>query len=211
MRENQLLKAEEHTNKEEGRQMEPYQNKIVTITGLRSHKLFGSDYSSDNYKKLVASMQAVINTLKPAEIRIGMATGSDLLFGLAAYTYRKETGNPMRIIAYIPGFNQTEYYSEFEKKLYDLILDECDQIIHTSKGFCTPETLKHRNREMVKDTEWVVGVWDGVKQRSGTYSTVNHAKKLDKTVVVVNPFDEMEPNFYHINPSEIEILQKSWV
>lgn len=211
MSENHLLKAEEHTNKEEGRQMEPYQNKVVAITGLRSHKLYGSDYRSADYKKLSASLVSIMNTLQPSEIRMGMATGSDLLFGLAAYSYRKHTGNPIRIVAYIPGFNQTEYYSEFEKKMYDLILDECDQIIHTSKGFCTPEALKHRNREMVKDTEWVVGVWDGVKQKSGTYSTLNHAKKLDKTTVVIDPFQSMEPNFYHINPSEIEILQTSWV
>lgn len=186
----------------------------LTVTGLRSHKLFGKDYNQSNYIGMV-NFTTQFLTLNPfiKEVNIGMATGSDLMFGLGAIRYRAMSGGDLIINCFVPGDNQTEYYSAKEKEIYDYILSKADSIVVTSQGPCTPDALKSRNKKMIKKTDWVLAFWNYHKAKSGTWNTINQAIKKDKTVYCVNPFNMGMREFYHVSEEDkehIERLQKHY-
>lgn len=169
----------------------------LTVTGLRSHKLFGDNYSLKKYIKMVNDgIQFLIDNPRFTRVNIGMATGSDLLFGLAAINYRKAYNPLLEIDLYIPGINQSKYYSEKEVEIYCYMLANADNQIMTSFGECTPKALKDRNKEMVDKCDEVLAFWDYNKVKSGTWSTINYATKKNKIIHIIDPINNKPCELY---------------
>lgn len=170
----------------------------LTVTGLRSHKLFGKDYNDPKYIRLVRLGLDFLQ-LSPwiTQVNLGMATGMDLLFGLSAVNHKKNRPE-FKIKCFVPGKNQTKYYSEKEIEIYNFILEHADEVIMTSKGNCTSANLKRRNKKMVKECDWVLGFWN-FSTNSGTWHTIKHAIEKDKTVYLINPFNKDNRGFTHIS------------
>lgn len=62
----------------------------LTITGLRSHKLFGNNYDDKRYIPLLKTLLIYFITNDVKRINIGMATGSDILAGMCADRINKK-------------------------------------------------------------------------------------------------------------------------
>lgn len=162
--------------------------KRITVTGPRSHKLYGKDMNNTNnlnYIKFIILYLSQHDEID--EINIGMSTGVDLLFGLAAIYHAKN--HTLKIHCYIPGVNQTKNYSEKEIEIYNHLLEHADQVYQLTEEPCTPKVLKNRNRKMVKESDEILSFWDFKKYKSGTWSTINYAQKKKKSVYNINPFD----------------------
>lgn len=125
----------------------------LTVTGPRAHKLFGDNYNDKRYLNLLNVMtNFLIDRPFIKSVNIGMATGIDLLFGLAVLRHRK-LSNDLKVYCFIPGINQTRYYSEKEKEIYKFIIDRCDEVYQETNKECTPEVLKKRSRVMVDNCD----------------------------------------------------------
>jgi uncharacterized phage-like protein YoqJ len=179
--------------------MEP--NITLTITGLRSHKLYGKNYSKDGYIDMVNfTIDFLLKSPFIIAMNNGMATGTDLITALAAVNYKKMYNNSFKLNLYIPGDNQTASYDEEELRIYNYVLSNADNVYYLAQGEPTDaENLKKRNRKMVDESQWVLGFWDGKKKKSGTWSTINYATKKDKNVLVVNPHMLDKVLFLHMN------------
>ena len=174
----------------------------LTVTGPRAHKLFGDNYNDKRYLNLLNVMtNFLIDRPFIKSVNIGMATGIDLLFGLATLRRRKLC-NDLKVNCFIPGINQTRYYSEKEKEIYKFIIDRCDEVYQVTNKECAPEVLKKRSRVMVDNCDWVLAFWDYQKYKSSTYSTINYALKQDKTIYIINPLNVYYREFYHISEEE---------
>lgn len=178
---------------------------VMTITGMRSHKLFGREnYNDPRYISLIKEMIKYIHN--HPEIRVvnnGMATGTDLLFALAVIKYNSSVQNRIILNCYIPGKNQTEKYSKKEKEIYSFILSKAHNIIQLTQKKCTPQILKERNKKMVQDgTNRVLSFWDYTDFRSGTYMTMNYARKKNITVYNINPKNLNEKGFFFISSND---------
>lgn len=162
----------------------------ITISGLRSHKLFGKDYNDSKYIDLIKFMIIYLYGYPNIEkVNIGMATGIDLLFGIATIKFNNDSKRNIKLDCYIPGMNQTNSYNETEKKLYDYILQNANKVNILSEKECSPEILKKRSKIMVDNCDEVLAFWNDQKYKSGTYSTINYAWGKDIPVYIVNPFN----------------------
>lgn len=185
--------------------------KSMCVTGLRSHKLFGDDYNDPRYLRILESMMEVLRqTPGIITCRTGMASGIDLLFGLAVNRFKSKYNPSVELIASIPGSNQTKYYNDTELMIYQYILSICDKQELLTTRACTPELLKARNRHMIDNSDFILAYWDGNRYRSGTYSAVNYAKKNDKTVLLVNPENPSMWQYYHISEKDIESYKQHY-
>lgn len=66
-----------------------------------------------------------------------------------------------------------------------------DQRAHTKEGICIaePEQPLDRNKKLVDDGEILVATPAGMdeEQRSGTWSTIRYARKVEKPIIIIFP------------------------
>jgi len=185
----------------------------LTVTGMRSHKLFGNKYYND--PRYIRIVKETIHYLhRHPEIDVvnnGLATGSDLLVALAVIKYNKLSERKIALNCFIPGKNQTEKYSPKEKELYSFAIKNADKVIQVTNLPCRADVLKRRNRAMIDSgTNRVLSFWDCKDYRSGTYMTINYARKRDISVYNINPKDVGNQGFIYISSKESpEVLLSS--
>lgn len=94
---------------------------------------------------------------------------------------KKEMGASVRLIFALPCKNQDERWSNEEKKLYQSLLNQADEIIYVSAEY-TNDCMKKRNYYMVDHSAYCICAL--LHSRSGTSQTVSYA--LKKGVSVIN-------------------------
>lgn len=95
---------------------------------------------------------------------------------------KKEMGKPIRLIFALPCKNQEEKWNEKQKKLYQELMPEADEIIYISEEynhFC----MKKRNRYMVEQSSYCICAL--LQEKSGTGQTVRYARKKGLQVINV--------------------------
>lgn len=95
---------------------------------------------------------------------------------------KKEMGKNIRLLFALPCKNQDDKWNEKQRKLYQDLLLEADEVIYDSEeynDFC----MKKRNEYMVEHSAYCICALQ--KELSGTGQTVRYAKKKGLQVVNV--------------------------
>ena len=108
----------------------------------------------------------------------GMALGFDLAcLGILASLKRER---PLRLVACVPCADQSARYPYEMRRLYEELLEECDEKIvlheHYEEG-----CMFERNRRMVDECDLVFAYL--YAKRGGTYYTVRYAEKKGKKII----------------------------
>ncbi len=116
----------------------------------------------------------------------GMACGFDLLCGKAVVDLKRLNKNGVRLIAAIPHREQSERFTPFWKKLYELVLSECDEKVYIKDEY-TRDCFLLRNRYMVDRSSRVITYFDG--QAGGTAGTLKYAAKKGRKIINIAEYD----------------------
>lgn len=100
----------------------------------------------------------------------------------------------IRLVLVLPCRNQTDGWSEHDRRMYNYILDAADNVIYTSEEY-TKGCMYKRNRRLVDDSSVCI-CW--LKRPSGgTMYTVNYAKENGvKIINIVNKYNFLNPKKY---------------
>ena len=111
----------------------------------------------------------------------GMAMGFDLI--AAEMMLNLKQINPhIKIIACVPCPDQKRYYPEDEKKKYEKVIAECDEVITLTDHYYSG-CMQARDRFMVDNCSLLVAYER--KNKGGTHYTVGYAKEKDKKIYIV--------------------------
>lgn len=111
----------------------------------------------------------------------GFAIGSDLWFA-DIVAKRIRAGAEISLIAAIP--HRSRYDSLIRNDHTRAILNTCEEI-RIFSDYYRRKSYFERNQYMVDLSERVIAVYDG-RKHGGTYSTVMHAKKCGREIIIIN-------------------------
>lgn len=140
--------------------------KVCTFTGHRD-----LIYGDLNIELLDKTIQDLINE-GYTTFNVGMAKGFDLV--AARRVLNLKSKYDIKLIAYIPCSGQEKSYSEEDKKEYNNILDNCDDVIVLAPRFYRG-CMNVRDRKMLELSSAVICYLR--KESGGTYYTVKEAQK----------------------------------
>ncbi len=113
----------------------------------------------------------------------GGAIGFDTLAAQTIIELREDYPQ-IKLILIIPCRNQSDKWSQEDKRIYEDIKSKADKVVYLSEKYENGCMLK-RNRHMVNHSNFVIAAWDGRKS-GGTYYTINYAKKLKREITLLN-------------------------
>lgn len=111
----------------------------------------------------------------------GGALGFDQI-AASLIVIKKETGKNIRLIFVLPCKNQDTLWNEEQKKLYQGLLGEADEIIFVSEEY-TPLCMRKRNNYMVEHSAYCICAL--LHEKSGTGQTVRFARKKGLKIINV--------------------------
>lgn len=156
----------------------------VALTGHRPERLGLSNDEGDHewkdirewlIKQFVEISMIDLIQCNTTDVYCGMASGSDILFGMIAYIY-KSGGLNIKLHCVLPC---KEYNSS--NKYYQLIKDHADEWIELSEEFykgCDSV----RDQYMVDHCDVLLAIWDSNKS-GGVWSTIRKAQKAGKQII----------------------------
>ena len=112
----------------------------------------------------------------------GMAQGVDTWAGEICVRLRAE-GTPLRLIAARPSPAQMSRASAEAKRRHEALLAQCDAVVTVSEKY-TPWCNQERDRFMVDNSAYVIGVYNGADS-GGTYYTLRYARKAGRVVTLI--------------------------
>lgn len=109
----------------------------------------------------------------------GGAQGFDTLAALTVLKLKKDFHN-IRLILTLPCMEQTKYWNEKDKKIYDQILHEADKVVYTSEHYFNG-CMHKRNRYLIDNSE--ICICYLTETSGGTAYTVDYAVKKGLQVI----------------------------
>lgn len=124
--------------------------------------------------------RVVLNLIKngTTDFLCGMAVGFDLEAAQSVLRYKEQYG--IKLIACLPCGNQSERFSLKNKKLYERIIELCDEVVTLAPAYYNG-CMQARDRYMAENSDVLVCYLR--KESGGTFYTVNYAKKLGKKII----------------------------
>lgn len=160
--------------------------KSCCFTGHRPNKLPWKINESDvRCKKLKEKLLSEIEKLLIDGydyFYCGMAMGIDLYCAECLLDLKNKY--EFKIECAIPCKGQTKYWALKDKIRYKRVLDNAFKITILSEYYNSYAML-NRNRYMVDNSEYVLGVWDR-KPQGGTYYTIKYALEKEKQVNIID-------------------------
>ena len=108
----------------------------------------------------------------------GMAQGFDIEAAESVLFYKKQYD--IKLVACIPCANQTDTFSSADRKRYENILTECDEVIILAPYYYNG-CMFARNRYMIDNSDTLLCYLRS--NRGGTYYTVRYAEKLGREII----------------------------
>lgn len=136
---------------------------ILGITGHRPGKLFGK------IEAVEVAVAVKLAELKPSLVRIGMATGTDMIAAA------KCVGLGVPFTAVVPFVGQEKKWPIHVQQEYRRLLSHAADIVVVSRGGYSFDKMHKRNRWIVDHCDKLLAVWNGTL--GGTYNTVMYAMK----------------------------------
>jgi len=113
----------------------------------------------------------------------GGALGFDTLSAITVLELKKEFPH-IKLILALPCKNQTKGWKEFDRAVYNLILDTADKILYISEYYQSG-CMHKRNRHLVDNSGYCICYL--THNSGGTFYTTNYAK--EKNVKIINIAD----------------------
>ena len=118
----------------------------------------------------------------------GMAEGADTWAALIVLTLKNE--NPaLRLHCILPCERQADQWTASARELYFSILEQADNVVYVSRKY-SKGCMLQRNRYLVDHAACLLAVYNG-EQRGGTAMTVRYAQKLERKIIILNPYAKM--------------------
>ena len=156
------------------------------FTGRRPQSLpWGYDETGPGARGFAACLQNEINKAYADGYRTflcGMAQGIDLM--ACELTIQLQLSD-IKIIAALPGKNQTRSWPFNAVKRYENCLSHCHDIYYAAE-LCSSESYHRRNRWMVDNASRLIAVWEG-NPTGGAGRTAQYAAKQGVEVVRLWP------------------------
>jgi len=158
------------------------------FTGHRPKKFpWGYDETDSRCIELKKELAVQIAKLVDAgytDFFSGMAEGTDTWAAQAVLALKKE--NPaLKLHCVLPCEGQADKWSASARELYFSILKQADCVVHVSREYNKDCMLK-RNRYLVDHSSCLLAVYNG-ERRGGTAMTVRYAKRLGRSIYILNP------------------------
>lgn len=112
----------------------------------------------------------------------GGAIGFDLLSANVVLFYKKKYPH-IKLIFVKPCDNQSEKWDSYQKRTYEEITSQADEVILIAREY-TIDCMKKRNQYMVDNSAYCIAYL--INYRSGTSSTVQYAKSQNSDVIFIN-------------------------
>lgn len=141
----------------------------------------------DIYKIRRSLKQTVISLIENGTVYFGCggARGFDLLAAQVILELRK-TYPDLRLIMVYPCRNQTRYWNDTDKEIYEYIRKRSDKCVWIANEY-NDECMQRRNRHLVNNSKLCICYL--TDKHSGTQYTVNYAEK--KGVTIINIADNI--------------------
>lgn len=173
--------------------------KACCFTGHRNRDLpFSGNRNKQGMKCLVSSLQMFIEKAVEEGFDTfisGMAEGVDLICAEIVHDLITRKGMNIRLVCAVPYKNQgkKELSNPVDQYIYSMIIQDCHDIVYVSENKGR-SCYQKRNRFMAENSRRIIGVIKDEKTKSGTYQTVNMAKKagLDLNIIYL----DKNPVFY---------------
>lgn len=170
--------------------------KCCAFTGHRPHK-FPWRYDEMDSRCVALKTALTTQITKLAEAGVtdyysGGADGVDCWAAQIVLELRKK--NPaLRLHCILPCEEQADGWSDFARERYDSILEQADSVEYVS---CTyyKGCMLDRNRRLVEAAGLLLAVYNG-ERRGGTAATVRYARKLQRKVLILDPFSLKTESF----------------
>jgi uncharacterized phage-like protein YoqJ len=161
--------------------------KKCCFTGYRPQKLsYLKEESSEAYQRLyrllTKQIRAAIDEGYDYFIS-GFAEGVDLI-AAEIVLHLKNDGFDIQLEAALPAMNQSEYWDDYQKGIYFVLLDKADFRKCVDHKMTKYSCLK-RDEYMVDQADLVIAVFDGKK--GGTAYTLNYAKDKNRNIWIIDP------------------------
>lgn len=157
----------------------------VALTGHRPQRLgLPEDEMDDKWEKirdwvtqnLIKMVETTILEDDQLDIYCGMATGSDILFGMTSIFLKSGNIIPLRIHCVLPckNYNSSRKYYKDIKLLADEWIELADEFYKGCDNV--------RDQYMIDHCDVLLAVWDG-KKSGGVWSTIRKAQKAGKQII----------------------------
>ena len=152
----------------------------MTTCCFTGHRTLPANEREQILSVLTKKIEELINTGIAVFIN-GGALGFDTLAALAVLGLKSKYPN-IKLKIYAPSAEQSDMWSEDNKRIYRYILSRADEVkVLSDKNY--PGCMHERNRRMVDDSDCVIAY---VKKTSGgSYYTAAYALSNDKTVYFI--------------------------
>ena len=159
-----------------------------SFTGHRPHKLpWGRNEDDERCiatrKALAGQIEALHRLRGVTDYYSGMADGIDLFAALAVLELRDSCPD-VRLHCVLPYPKQCGRWPEPAQERYHAILDRADEAVTLSDRYYDG-CLMDRNKYLVDRAGWLLAVYDGA--RGGTAATIAYARRLGRSVIIVDP------------------------
>lgn len=115
----------------------------------------------------------------------GMAEGVDVWVSVIVLALQEK--NPrIKLHCILPCKTQADNWNFTSQALYHSILEQADSVVYVSRQYHKTCMMK-RNRFMVDHSDILLGVCRKVP-RSGAMATINYARKVQREIIIVDPF-----------------------
>ena len=186
----------------------------VCFTGHRPNRLGGYDMKNPTMMRLKERLLVVIEELIVEKGYVTFISGGALGLDQAAFwcveILKKKYPHIQNILAspYLDQGRKKEWdasvgryvgWSEEQALWYEKMRSRADMVIYVDgqEGYGRDHTVsvgRHSNRKlmirneyMVDHADLVVAVWDGVKEKSGTWNCIRYAHRHSKEMIFINP------------------------
>lgn len=161
-------------------------SKTACFTGHRPNKLKG--YNAEDNKELLWRIHSVCVDLienKDVDTFInGLALGVDM-WSAKIIIKLKEEYPYIKLISAIPCRNHSSKWNKESQLMRQEICDKSDEVVLVTDDEYKPYLMQVRNEYMVKNSDYVIGVWDGTK--GGTGNCIIFAEKQNKEIIRITP------------------------
>ena len=181
-----LFKSRFHKNGREADTVDQltFENiQVCSFTGNRPEKLpWGDDERDGRCVELKERLEDAVRRVYRAGARrfiCGMAKGCDLYFAEIVLALRDEYQG-LTLEAAIPCETQSHGWSGEERRRYNYILHQCDNVTLISREY-TPGCMQRRNKYMVDSSQVLIAARTGAP--GGTEQTIQYARSLGVRVI----------------------------
>ena len=157
----------------------------IGITGHRNQRLgLSEDEASKEWEdircwiahELSQYIQTCAEKNEPLDLYCGMASGSDIAFGIVANIIKSYYIHSVKLYCILPykDYNSSHQYFKYFKMKADEWVELSDKFYRGCDNV--------RDQYIVDHSDVILAIWDGNKS-GGVWSTIRKAQKADKEIV----------------------------